>query len=863
MPSSNGNGSATEDQLRELAIGGAARTKQRRTVSTNDTPRTAGAQVTDLFNQYAPLAYMLPWETLDYVELLATYNPDYCVDEDTEILTRRGWIGHQDLRVGDETLAINPETGLASWQPVEAVNRFPARCREMISIESQTHSSLTTPDHRWLVRDYADRLRWRTSETLTTGDRVPLAAPVEGLPTVPKYDDAFVELVAWFYTEGSWDEEHHWDGQITQSRTENPENVDRIRACLTTLYGSPKKLPPGRNWSGEATWSEADLRELAAFNLTKAILKDFAPVLRGKIPASEFLCSLTRAQLELFIQTSIDADGCRSYGHTSFSQSSCTKKDGSASKLRSDAFQMACALAGYGVSTHPREDNKDLRTTVLRRPHFWPKASTNRGAQAVYKRVHHSGMVWCPSVPYQNWLARRHGSVFFTGNSQAVENVKMLANSGHELFVDGPPRMAKATKDLLENKAQTIQSRHGGIDGLIEKLLDQAATFGAMAGEVIMNDEMTDVVDFVDVNPKTIRFFWEETAGPDTERFPPGRWAPYQKMNAAELEKAKARGQKIRSGCAKLNEVTFQYYAFDAAPGSPYGTPPFLAALSNIAIQRDMVINMAQIVKKLGLLGIIDMVVKSLPMKPGETQAAYESRAGAYLDEYVTVVEDMVKDGGIVHFDDVEAKSYQLTGNAAGATAIFKQNEELIFSGLKSMPSVQGRSYSTTETYAGVAYEIILRNAVRYQRAAKRLIEHIYWMSASLAGLQPDRIRVTFNNNRALFRLQEAQAEKLEIMNAVLLWVIGVLDQDGVAQRVGYDVPKTPLEEVPPSLVAQAKMIMEEHVRKDDLDTNVPTYDNVVREGTDDDEREAERSAELDEAVRERIGAEVGGQAGG
>jgi hypothetical protein len=524
MPSSNGNGSATEDQLRELAIGGAARTKQRRTVSTNDTPRTAGAQVTDLFNQYAPLAYMLPWETLDYVELLATYNPDY---------------------------------------------------------------------------------------------------------------------------------------------------------------------------------------------------------------------------------------------------------------------------------------------------------------------------------------------------SQAVENVKMLANSGHELFVDGPPRMAKATKELLESKAQTIQARHGGVDGLIEKLLDQAATFGAMAGEVIMNDEMTDVVDFVDVNPKTIRFFWEETPGPDPELFPAGRWAPYQKMNAAELEKAKNRGQKIRSGCAKLNEITFQYYAFDAAPGSPYGTPPFLAALSNIAIQRDMVINMAQIVKKLGLLGIIDMVVKSLPMKPGETQAAYESRAGAYLDEYVTVVEDMVKDGGIVHFDDVEAKSYQLTGNAAGATAIFKQNEELIFSGLKSMPSVQGRSYSTTETYAGVAYEIILRNAVRYQRAAKRLIEHIYWMSASLAGLQPDRIRVTFNNNRALFRLQEAQAEKLEIMNAVLLWVIGVLDQDGVAQRVGYDVPKTPLEEVPPSLVAQAKMIMEEHVRKDDLDTNVPTYDNVVREGTDDDEREAERSAELDEAVRERIGAEVGGQAGG
>ncbi len=369
--------------------------------------------------------------------------------------------------------------------------------------------------------------------------------------------------------------------------------------------------------------------------------------------------------------------------------------------------------------------------------------------------------------------------------SQAVENIKMLANTGHNLYVEGNVRVSRRVKDRLEEKARTIQAPHGGMDGLIEKLLDQGATFGSMCGEYIISDDMTDVIDFVDVNPKTIRFFWEDE-----------HWAPYQKVNGAAIEEAKKKGQKVRSGCIKLNELTFTYFAFDAAPNSPYGTPPFLAALSNIAIQRDMVHNMAQIVKKIGLLGIIDLVVKALPMKPGESQEAYEARAGNYLDAFVEVTQDMVRDGGIVHFDDVEAKTYQVGGNAAGATAIFKQNEELIFSGLKSMPSVQGRSYSTTETYAGVAYEIILRNTAKYQRAAKRLIEKGYWLMATMWGETPAGIKITFNENKTLTRLQNAQAQKVEIDNQASLWALGIILQTDVSQNLGYNEPKTPYDTI-------------------------------------------------------------------
>lgn len=381
--------------------------------------------------------------------------------------------------------------------------------------------------------------------------------------------------------------------------------------------------------------------------------------------------------------------------------------------------------------------------------------------------------------------------------SQAVDNIITLANSGHELYASAGSELAsRRLKEYLNVLAANIQGQHGGMDGLIDKLLHQAATYGAMCGEWVIDDEMTTVVDFADINPKTIRYFWEE----DEKKF-----CPYQKLSAGQAQRAKDEGKIVVNGSyVKLNEMTFHYYAFNAAPNSPYGTPPFIGALENIAIQRDMVSNMSQIVKKIGLLGLIDLVVEQLPMLPGETDEQYAGRASAYLDSYVTAAEDMVRDGGLVHFDDVEVKSTNIAGNAAGATAIFKQNEELVFSGLKSMPSVQGRSYSTTETYAGVAYDIIIRNTKKYQRACKRMIENGYYLAASLAGLKPEQISITFNQNKTLNRLQDAQSEAMEIKNAAMLWVAGVYDQQDFAQALGHFNIKKNEDTVPPELIGAA-----------------------------------------------------------
>jgi len=47
-----------------------------------------------------------------------------CADEQTEILTQRGWLSHHSLDGGEVVLALAPRTRDICWEPVILVQRF-------------------------------------------------------------------------------------------------------------------------------------------------------------------------------------------------------------------------------------------------------------------------------------------------------------------------------------------------------------------------------------------------------------------------------------------------------------------------------------------------------------------------------------------------------------------------------------------------------------------------------------------------------------------------------------------------------------------------------------------------------------------
>lgn len=405
--------------------------------------------------------------------------PNYwCVDEETEILTHRGWLRYDAVERGDLAYTLDPESRLGEWQPIDAVVVFPEMTREMVSLETERHSSLTTLDHRWftfrnirtgtlehevcpecgwqpdaarsdhsrrwgvsLHRAKAHSIRnptsltkigeFRRSADLKQVDTIPIAAPCRNLPTIPKYEDALVELVAWAWTEGSVNRRETYTA-ITQSHRVNGRYVARIRACLLSLYGPERTrlhLPRGeRGWREVRTESHAR-RGLTEFRLSRAIGDDLWALAPGHVVDFEFIMSLTAAQLLLFIETSIDADGCRKSSTSRGSTSQATtiaQRDGE----RLDPFDLACAQLGFATSRVWQPLDGVWLTHVKTRANTAP---TRGGTQ---RRVAHAGIVWCPTTGNGTWLARRRGTVYFTGNSDRV--CETLGRGGPLLHPDVP-----------------------------------------------------------------------------------------------------------------------------------------------------------------------------------------------------------------------------------------------------------------------------------------------------------------------------------------------------------------------------------------------------------------------------------------
>lgn len=384
-----------------------------------------------------------------------------CADAETEILTLRGWLKHDQVREGDTALTLNTGSGMAEWQPVQSVHVYDQGPYDVVRMENLSHSSVTTGNHRWPVmflnRPSGNGWAWRTTDTLPWDARIAAAAPVI-TPAEPKWSDALAELVAWTWTEG-------WIGKsgavtLAQSDRVNPQNVMHIRSALTALFGPSaagrgvsllgsrgwrkreliraelQRSPVSPDWdiaqrcgadphtvrnlrqgltgqhdNGPGWQEDRDERGLVHFRLNAqagAVLLEHAP---GKVVSAAFLSQLTRAQLELFVQTSLDADGSRHGESWTMAQ-----KD----RARLESFQVACALTGRsGVIRGPDRQGMYVMPIQLS-PWRKPKG------HAEYVTRETTSLVWCVQTPNRSWFARRNGTCYFTGNTVEQSTLQVI-----------------------------------------------------------------------------------------------------------------------------------------------------------------------------------------------------------------------------------------------------------------------------------------------------------------------------------------------------------------------------------------------------------------------------------------------------
>lgn len=304
-----------------------------------------------------------------------------------------------------------------------------------------------------------------------TKTRLISAAPNADLPKSPIYPNALVEVVAWYMTEGTYPRDYEtssfkltdpegWNAYldahrpltrsayrtgrrirgaktlrsftsaaklsyddalqffspvmsrpaagIAQSQRVNPKNCENIERALTELFGPPREIgePTGLTWTVDRDRNYYRIDPDAAI----CILEHFSDR-RHKVLSREFILSLTKEQLELFVDRCVDGDGHRkSVSNISMGQNNAD---------RDDCFAFALTLLGrpysqFATKKEYKGEPYPYYSTSVRRSSSIPLVPRVVDAINV---IPYNGVVWCPVTKNGTWFARRNGKTYFTGNT--------------------------------------------------------------------------------------------------------------------------------------------------------------------------------------------------------------------------------------------------------------------------------------------------------------------------------------------------------------------------------------------------------------------------------------------------------------
>jgi DNA polymerase-1 len=350
-----------------------------------------------------------------------------CLDEETEALTARGWVRGFDLRDGDVLLTKSADTGRLEWQSAE-IKKWPDYEGPLVEFKSRSFSAVSTPDHRWLVRDknsgrdmervtsrislHGDHRIHRTGEYVSFADEAVMGP--NGPVRMRLVKDELVELVGWFLTDGCYTEKKRATKppkpivRIMQSRRANPDKVARIDALMDKVTSQ-----------GVRVWrSEVERDQMVVWEVDTKMSAALHEMFPRRLVTLRFLRGLASDQLHLLLDTMLAGDGhIEASGKTSF----CTRSEEGAG-----LFQALCMLCGVATTSHRRDmsayqPQSDLLDNVPRMGVVYYVNILKRDRVQVLKEhrrdFHAKQGVWCPIVPNTFFVARREGHVYITGNT--------------------------------------------------------------------------------------------------------------------------------------------------------------------------------------------------------------------------------------------------------------------------------------------------------------------------------------------------------------------------------------------------------------------------------------------------------------
>lgn len=391
---------------------------------------------------------------------------------------------------------------------------------------------------------------------------------------------------------------------------------------------------------------------------------------------------------------------------------------------------------------------------------------------------------------------------------QVLYDLIQLTNTGHKIEFEQSvnPDLQDKMKEHLTNVSKKWGQGTAGIDGLVNKLIAQIYVSGALSAENVVNMGLTGV-DYISlINPETIRFASEK-----------GKYAPYQKTSKLF---------DIKRDYIKLNTNTYKYYGLLSDEDTPYGIPPFLTALEDISLQKDMKQNIKHILNQLGLLGYLEVKLDKPMQNANEREPAYVERLNTLLTTTKRNILKGFKEGVVVGYqNDHEFEFHSTSKNLNGVKDLFDLNENQIANGLKTSATFLGVRDGSSEGFTSIVFTKMLSQLKNVQDLISAFLEETYKLELALAGYDYKSLKVVFNPSTITDDMKHQQA--IEIKQRVLrnLWTDRIISSEQYADEMGYKKPHKVVEPPEPGTEGGGAQ-----KKKEDREKSKDASDRRVRE---------------------------------
>ncbi len=341
------------------------------------------------------------------------YGNHECLSQDTELLTNRGWINYSEILSSDSVLSFNPKTEIGEWVKIDKIitksfdgflNRINTRKMDLLATDNH---KLFAKNKGGTKYNYIEIKDMKKQNYL-----VPVTCSLGGHQMPFPINDDMLKLIAWVLT----------DGWITKK--------GYVRICQKPGIKADKiiKLLNSLKLTHTATTRNRIIIEICGvklknpftqsieFKLTSKASKEVLKFLNKEKNIPNYIKDLSDKQFITFMDTLIDGDGSRRWDYPVTSLMLYGKK------AFLEQVQTLCLTHNYSTSLSAYRKSQ-YRLNISKRP-FLNFYNDNKITKEYYR-----GQVWDLTVKNHNFMVKRNGKCFFTGNcwsDQFIEEYPVL-----------------------------------------------------------------------------------------------------------------------------------------------------------------------------------------------------------------------------------------------------------------------------------------------------------------------------------------------------------------------------------------------------------------------------------------------------